>query len=117
MLKSYLKLAWKVLLRRKFFTFISLFGIALTLVVLTVVTALLDHVMAGYPPETNHARTVGIYYAQLSGEHQRRNGFAGYALLDKYARDLPNVELMGLASMQNGAYSYLNGQRLKSYIK
>ena len=81
------------------------------------VTALLDHVMAGYPPETNHARTVGIYYAQLSGEHQRRNGFAGYALLDKYARDLPNVELMGLASMQNGAYSYLNGQRLKSYIK
>ena len=117
MLKSYLKLAWKVLLRRKFFTFISLFGIAFTLVVLTVVTALLDHVMAGYPPETNHARTVGIYYAQLSGEHQRRNGFAGYALLDKYARDLPNVELMGLASMQNGAYSYLNGQRLKSYIK
>ena len=35
MLKSYLKLAWKVLLRRKFFTFISLFGIAFTLVVLT----------------------------------------------------------------------------------
>ena len=63
--------------------------------VLTVVTALLDHVIAAYPPETNHARTVGIYYAQLRGEHQRRNGFAGYSLLDKYARDLPNVELMG----------------------
>jgi putative ABC transport system permease protein len=117
MIKSYLKLAWKVLLRRKFFTFISLFGIAFTLVVLTLVTALLDHVMAGYPPETNHARTVGIYYAQLSGEHRRRNGFAGYALLDKYARDLPNVERMGIASMQNGAYSYLNGQRVKSYVK
>ena len=117
MIKSYLKLAWKVLLRRKFFTFISLFGIAFTLVVLTLVTALVDHVVAGYPPETNHARTVGIYYAQVSGEHRQRNGLAGYALLDKHARNLPNVERMGMASMQSGAYSYLNGQRVKSYIK
>ena len=53
MLKNYLKLAWKVLLRRKFFTFISLFGIAFTLVVLTLVTALLDHVVAAYPPRPN----------------------------------------------------------------
>jgi len=117
MIKSYLKLAWKVLLRRKFFTFISLFGIAFTLVVLTLVTALVDHVVAAYPPETNHARTVGIYYAQLSGEHSRRNGLAGYALLDKYARNLPNVEQMGMASMFTGVYSYMNGQRVKSFMK
>jgi len=117
MLKSYLKLAWKVLLRRKFFTFISLFGIAFTLVVLTLVTALLDHVVAAYPPETKHDRTVGIYYAELRGEHSRRNGLAGYALLDKYARNLPNVEQMAVLSMADGVYSYLNGQRLKSYLK
>ena len=36
MLRNYLKLAVKVLLRRKFFTFVSLFGIAFTLVVLVV---------------------------------------------------------------------------------
>lgn len=117
MLKSYLKLAWKVLLRRKFFTFISLFGIAFTLVVLTLVTALLDHVVAGYPPETMHASTVGIHFASIRGEHRRRNGLAGYALLDKYARDLPNVKQLAVASMQTGVFSYLNGQRLKSYMK
>ena len=117
MIKSYLKLAWKVLLRRKFFTFISLFGIAFTLVVLTLVTALLDHVVAAYPPETRHASTVGINFASLRGEHWRRNGFAGYAMLDKYARDLPNVKQMAVASMANGVHSYLNGQRLKSYLK
>ncbi len=66
MIKSYLKLAWKVLLRRKFFTFISLFGIAFTLVVLTLVTALMDHVVAAYPPETNHARTIGINFASTA---------------------------------------------------
>ncbi len=117
MIKSYLKLAWKVLLRRKFFTFISLFGIAFTLVVLTLVTALLDHVVSAYPPETNHARTVGIHFASLQGEHWRRNGFAGYAMLDKYARNLPNVEQMAIASMPSGVYWYLNGQRLKSFLK
>ena len=117
MINSYLKLAWKVLLRRKFFTFISLFGIAFTLVVLLLVTALLDHVVGAYPPESNHDRTVGIYYANLRGEHWRRNGFAGYALLDKHARDLPNVERMAVASVPGTVYSYLNGQRLKSYLK
>lgn len=117
MLESYLKLAWKVLLRRKFFTFISLFGIAFTLVVLTLVTALLDHVVAAYPPETKHASTVGINFASLRGEHWRRNGFAGYAMLDKYARDLPNVKQMAVASLPSGVFSYLNGQRLKSYLK
>jgi putative ABC transport system permease protein len=117
MIKSYLKLAWKVLLRRKFFTFISLFGIAFTLVVLMLVSALLDHVVSGFPPESNHARTVGIQFASQRGEHWRRNGFAGYGLLDKYARNLPNVELMGVASTPEGVFSYFNGQRVKSYLK
>lgn len=117
MIKSYLKLAWKVLLRRKFFTFISLFGIAFTLVVLMLVTALIDHVVGAYPPETNHARTVGIYYAEMRGEHWRRSQLAGYALLDKYARNLPNVERMAVASMPGQVFSYMNGQRVKSFLK
>lgn len=117
MIRSYLKLAWKVLLRRKFFTFISLFGIAFTLVVLLLVTSLLDHAVGAFPPETKLDRTVGIYYAQMQGAHWRRNGFAGYALIDKHARDLPNVEQLAVASMPNGVFSYLNGQRVKSYLK
>jgi putative ABC transport system permease protein len=117
MLTNYLKLAWKVLFRRKFFTLISLFGISFTLVVLTLATAMLDHIVAPYPPETNQARTVGIYFASLRGEHWRRNGFAGYALLDKAGRNLPNVEKLGMASMPNGVFSYLNGQRVKSFMK
>ena len=117
MIKSYLKLAWKVLLRRKFFTFISLFGIAFTLVVLLLVTALLDHVAGPYAPETHHDRMVGIYYAQMRGEHWRRNGFAGYGMLDAHARNLPNVERLAIASLPGGVFSFLNGQRIKSYLK
>ena len=57
MLTHYLKTAWKVFLRRKFFTLIALFGISFTLVVLMVATALLDHAFAPYPPEVNQDRT------------------------------------------------------------
>ena len=47
----YLTVAVKVLLRRKFFTCISLAGISLTLVVLMVATAVLDHMFAPAAPE------------------------------------------------------------------
>jgi putative ABC transport system permease protein len=117
MIENYLKLAWKVLLRRKFFTFISLFGISFTLVVLMLATAMLDHVVAQYPPETKQDRTVGIYYAQLRGDRARRNGMAGFKLLDTYARNLPNVEKLSIATFGGSVYSYLNGQRVKSYLK
>jgi putative ABC transport system permease protein len=117
MFRNYLTLAWKVLLRRKFFTFISLFGISFTLVVLVLVTALVDNVAGQYPPETRQDRTVGLYFASMQGEHWRRNGFAGFALLDGVARNLPNVEQVGLASMPGGVFSYLNGQRVKSFLK
>ena len=117
MLRNYLKLAWKVLLRRKFFTFISLFGISFTLVVLMLATAILDHVIAAYPPETRQDRTVGIYYAALRGDRVRRNGMAGFRLIDTYARNLPNVEKLSIATFGGGAFSYLNGQRVKSNLK
>jgi len=117
MLRNYLKLAWKVLLRRKFFTFISLFGISFTLVVLMLATAILDHVIAAYPPETRQDRTVGIYYAALRGDGVRRNGMAGFRLIDTYARNLPNVEKLSIATFGGGAFSYLNGQRVKSSLK
>ena len=41
MLRNYLMMAWKVLKRRKFFTFISLFGTAFTLTAILIVVALI----------------------------------------------------------------------------
>jgi putative ABC transport system permease protein len=117
MLKSYLTLALKVLARRKFFTFVSLFGISFTLAVLVLASALVDHAVAPFPPEVHQDRTVGIYFAELSGEHFRRNGGAGFKLLDGYMRDIPGVERMSIASYPNGVYSYLNGTRVRSYLK
>ena len=117
MLRNYLKTAWNVLQRRRFFTAVSLFGIALTLSVLTLVAALFDHTFAASAPETQLDRTLGIYFVELSGEHMHRNGFAGYGLIDKYARNLPGVERLAVASMPVRVASYVNGSKIRSYLK
>jgi putative ABC transport system permease protein len=117
MLKHYLSLSLKVLARRKFFTFVSLFGISFTLIVLMLASALLDHAVSSFPPEVNQERTVGLYFASMSGDHFRRSGGAGFKLLDGYLRGVPGVERMAIASYPSGVFSYLNGTRVKSYLK
>lgn len=61
MFKNYIKLALKVLARRKFFTFISLFGISLTLMILMTVTAFLDNEIGGHPPISDIDRMALIH--------------------------------------------------------
>jgi putative ABC transport system permease protein len=117
MLKSYLKLAWRVLWRRKFFTFISLFGICFTLVVLMVATAMLDHIFAPMPPEVRQDRTLGIYRARMVGDRAMWISMPGYALLDRHARNLPGVERMAIFGFPGTVYSYPAGQRIKSLLK
>jgi putative ABC transport system permease protein len=117
MLRSYLRLAWRVLWRRTFFTVISLFGISFTLVVLIVATAVLDHIFAPIAPEVRQNRTLGIYRARMIGQDRSQTSMPGYALLDTYARNLPGVERMSIFSMPQTVYSYRSGQRIKSLLK
>jgi putative ABC transport system permease protein len=117
MLKNYLKIALKVLVRRKFFTFISLFGISFTLVVLMVVTAMLDHLLAPMAPESRQDRVIGVYRAAMFGPRAGWTGEAGYKLLDKYARGLEGVERLSIFSGGNNVQSFLGGQKIASTIK
>jgi len=50
MLKNYFKTALKVLWRHKLFTFISLFGISFTLLILMVATSFVDHALGAVAP-------------------------------------------------------------------
>jgi putative ABC transport system permease protein len=119
MLKNYLKIALKVLLRRKFFTFISLFGIGFTLIVLMVAVAFLDHVFGPNAVESRNDRTLGIFHLNMKTPdgHGHWGGPAGYLFLDRYTRDLPDVENMSLFTEARQAISYHNGQKIQSYLK
>src|SRR5262245_41170765 len=87
-----LKLALKVLLRRKFFTFVSLFAVTFTLLVLLVATAVLDGAFAPRAPEDRPERTLVVTNAQAKGKNATRTGWAGYKLLVRTIPGLPGVE-------------------------
>jgi putative ABC transport system permease protein len=117
MLKNYLKMALKVFLRRKFFTFVSLFGISFTLVVLMVAVGILDSIFGAHPPEINQARTLGCFQASLLGKNYTSTNTPGYGFLDRYERNLPNVDATSFFTTPSPAYSYLRGERVQSYLK
>jgi putative ABC transport system permease protein len=117
MLNHYLTLAAKVLLRRKFFTFISLFGISFTLLVLTVVTALFDHAFGPGPVEPRQDRTLYAEQAMMYGEHSAWSSSAGFKLFDTYGRQLPGVERLSLYEGVQTVNSYVEGRKIASAMK
>ena len=117
MLSSYLKIAIKVLMRRKFFTFISLFGIAFTLSVLMITTAVIDHLFGTHAPEVHRPRTLALYRMQMTGPVGTSSGSAGYGFLDRYARDLPGVEAVSFIGNQQTVISWVDGRKIESVLK
>ncbi len=117
MIRNYITLALKVLARRKFFTFISLFGISLTLVVLMVATAILDNFFSPRAPETRFDRTLTVYFLGESGPRDDVTGRPGYAFLDKYVRGLPDAEAVSVFEHASPAAIYHQGQKIGTHIK
>ncbi|HEX4494987.1 MAG TPA: ABC transporter permease [Thermoanaerobaculia bacterium] len=120
MIKNYLKIALKVLGRRKFFTFISLFGISVTLLVLLVATALLDNVFATATPEVHADRMLGVYELTMQGPDDTDRSRPGYGFLDRYVRPmakLPSVERISFVTSARTAVSYLNGRKIESALR
>jgi putative ABC transport system permease protein len=117
MLTHYLVLAVKVLLRRKFFTFISLFGISFTLLVLTVVAALFDQSFGPGAEEPLQARTLYAGRAVMYGDNSTWSSNGGFKLFDRYARDLPGVERLSIYQNSRTVHSYLDGRKVSSGLK
>jgi len=119
MILNYLKLAWKVLLRHPFYTFITLFGISLTLTVLMVLTSFLDHLIGAHYPETKRNRSLYITrLEQRDTTHQGRNmGPMSFDFLKTYAKSLKTPERVGIATIFGFANTYINGKRIKLNTK
>lgn len=112
MLGNYLKMAWKVLGRRKFFTFVSLFGIGFTLTALMIVVAIADHQLAPSYPETNLDRTLLLDRMRMFGDKSSWYTGPGFQLVDEYARDLPGVERVAIFTGSDEATTFKDGRKL-----
>ncbi|MGD9161030.1 MAG: ABC transporter permease [Desulfobacteraceae bacterium] len=104
MLKNYLIMAFKVLLRRKFFTMISLACISTTLAILMVAATIVDNFIGNVPPETKKDRTLFVYFVatKYRGEayHQFSHSPPAYEFLSKFVdiKTLPNIETASIAT-------------------
>lgn len=117
MLTNYIKIALKVLGRRKFFTFISLFGISFTLLVLMVATAMLDNVFAPRAPESKFDRVLGVYRLGMHGPHFNTTGNPGYRFIKEYMLDLPGAEATSVFSGEFGFAMYHEGRKIETHMR
>jgi putative ABC transport system permease protein len=116
MFGNYLKIALKVLARRMFFTFVSLFGICFTLFVLLVVAALADHQLAPRGSEKKLGRALHLDYIRMEGDRSIWASSPGYLFLDRYCRDLPHVQEMAIRSSPTEVTNFLQGERVQSRV-
>lgn len=119
MLKNYFKIAIAVLKRRKFFTFISLFGIAFTLTILIVLTAFLDHLISPQYPDTKRSRC--LYISTATRVHTDKgyfnNGPISFHFLDKYVYSMKTPERVGIGSIFTTTNTYVNNKKLEIDMK
>jgi putative ABC transport system permease protein len=119
MLINYIKIAWKVLLRHPFYTFITLFGISLTLTVLMLLTSFLDHLFGAHYPESNRSRM--LYIATVmqtdSAESTMSTGPASFHFLKKYGKSLKTPERVAVVSNFSFSNTYVNGKKIKLNTK
>ncbi len=119
MLTNYIKIAWKVLQRHPFYTFITLFGISLTLTVLMVLTSFVDHLIGSHYPETKRDRSLYIEKMALrdSSRSSQNTGPMSFKFLTQYVKSLKTPEKVTITSFFRTSNAYAGSQKIKLNTK
>src|SRR6202012_4817972 len=112
MLKNYFKIAIAVLRRRKFFTFISLFGISFTLTILLVLTAFIDKVVGDNYPDKKRDRSLYINRVEMTGKNSMNSSNPSYYFLTHFAGSMKTPQKMTIFSGFNGTNTYINNKKI-----
>jgi putative ABC transport system permease protein len=117
MLKNYFKIAIAVLRRRKFFTFISLFGISFTLTILLVLTAFIDKVVGDNYPDKKRDRSLYISGLEQVGKGNMNGGALSFYFLDHFTKNLKTPVKIGISSGAPSTNTYINNKKLAVHYK
>ena len=112
MLKNYFKIAIAVLQRRKFFTFLSLFGISFTLTILLVMTAFIDKVVNDDHPDKKRDRSLYITHMELTGKESMNSSSLSYYFIDHYVAKMKSPAKVAISSGINSTNSYVNNRKI-----
>lgn len=119
MLINYFKIAMAVLRRRKFFTFISLFGISFTLAIVIVVAAFIDHTLSANYPDVNHDRELFASRMHLRSTKTGSdiNGGPSFYFINHYVATLKTPEAITFFSGNTSTNSYANNRKMVNALK
>ena len=142
MIKNYLLLALKVLRRRPFYTFISLFGISFTLMILMLITSMGDAMLGANPPMSEVDRLVFLPQIErfiefydttytvdsvlmddgsmrydstvevAAGGRNNASGNMSFPFLDQTLRGLEHVEAYTFYNNNGFVNAYLDGRKV-----
>ncbi len=112
MIKNYLTLALKVLRRKPFYTFISLFGISFTLMILMLITSMGDAMFGANKPMTDIDRMVFLETVERYTPYYDTTYVIDSVLLDSGMTrydSTPNIESSGRMTNQSpGSYHFMD---------
>lgn len=117
MFLNHVKIAFKVMLRRKFFTGLSLFGIAFTLTVLLLATAIFDQLLQSGYPETRLDRILAISRAEISGPQVEHQFHRRFRLAGSLRAESAGVEKTSFISEPAKVAVYVEGNKLECDVR
>lgn len=117
MLKNYFKIAIAVLKRRKFFTFISLFGTSFTLTILIVLAAFIDSIVGDNYPDRKRDRSLYITHLEEKGPNSMNSGQLSFYFLNHYAGSLKTPVKVAISSNNSGTNTYVNNKKIGINLK
>lgn len=117
MLKNYFKIAIAVLKRRKFFTFISLFGISFTLTILMVLTAFINKVVNDKYPDRKRDLSLYVNNLERKGKNSMSSSALSFYFLNHYAGSLKTPVKVAISSGANGTNTYVNNKKISVFYK
>lgn len=119
MLKNYLMTAWKVFHRRKFMTFINLFGICITLVVIIVAVRVADNHLHPVGPAVNNENYLLISALTVTTEDGRNmsSSYPGYKFIKDYVLTLHAPEMISTYTKASQTFFFHNNEKIEQSIR
>lgn len=117
MFYNYLKISLAVLVRRKFLTFVNLFGAVLTLTVLVVAFAILESVVSPAGAQHRQDRILTVLDTVIAGPNGSWGGGPGRAFFDVHIATLETPDLVSFATNPQSVASYRDGRKLNAQLR
>ncbi|NRF39495.1 ABC transporter permease [Pedobacter foliorum] len=116
MLKNYIKLTFKVMLRKKYYTALTLVGISLTIMIVTIFASFIDQIISANPPEVNRDKTLIVDKVSVFKNGEQTDATPSLTFLQKNIKDLESAETISYFSTKE-FISLLNGKAAGHALK